>query len=58
MVAKLPERGKESKIEWLIVQVEQELESIVDLELITSTPKVPDPDYSKMAKSASFKITL
>ena len=45
-------------MEWLIVKVEQELKSIVDLELITSTANVPDLDYSKMATSSSFNITL
>ena len=57
MIGKVPERGKESSIEWFITEEKLDLQSTVGVELITTTPKIPDPEYSEI-NSIFLKLVL
>jgi acylaminoacyl-peptidase len=54
VIGKLPQRGSESRIQWKIVEIQDNLNEKATVELITHLPKVEDSNY----RNISFESIL
>ena len=49
VIGKLPPRGSESRIQWKIIEIQENLKEKATVELITHLPKVEDSSYPNIS---------
>ena len=58
LIGKLPQRGSESKIEWIFTDEDDSLHQKANVQLVTLSPKVDDANYRKKCSKLLFLFII